>query len=77
MDRGAWRATVHRVTGHKWSDVARTQDTTSKELNLGCYHDAKTASTEILNSGRDHASEIQEDEDKVLSPEVYWGNSLV
>ena len=51
--------------------VARTQDTTSKELNMGCYHDAKTASTEILNSGRDHASEIQEDEDKVLSPEVY------
>ena len=43
---------------------------------MGCYHDAKTASTEILNSGRDHASEIQEDEDKVLSPEVYWGNSL-
>ena len=47
------------------------QDATSKELNMGCYHGAKTASTEILNWGRDHASEIQEDEDKVLSPEVY------
>ena len=27
MDRGAWRATVHRVTrvGHEWSDLASTQ----------------------------------------------------
>ena len=71
MDRGVWRATVHGVTGQNWSDLARTQSSTSKELNMGCYHDAKTASTEILNWGRDHASEIPEDEDKVPRPEAY------
>ena len=46
-------------------------ETGREMLNSDADIAVASASTEILNWGRDHASEIQEDEDKVLSPEVH------